>query len=93
MENAFLAVKVSFCNEFYDIAAAYGIDYDQLREIWLMDPRINRSHTFVYDDHRGYGGSCLPKDMFAIQSIATKAGVSCEIIDASIMKNKKYQQK
>lgn len=66
MENAFLATKVSFCNQFYDIAKKLGVDYDKLRETWLLDPRIGRSHTFVYKDNRGYGGSCLPKDTAAI---------------------------
>lgn len=66
MENAFYATKVTFCNQFYAIANELGVNYDKLRETWLLDPRINRDHTFVYDDNRGYGGSCLPKDMAAI---------------------------
>lgn len=66
MENCFYATKVTFCNEFYDIAEAFGLNYEQVRETWLLDPRINSSHTFVYPDNRGYGGSCLPKDIAAI---------------------------
>lgn len=66
MENAFYSVKVTFCNQFYDLAKAMGVDYNQLRETWLLDPRISRDHTFVYPDNRGYGGSCLPKDTAAI---------------------------
>lgn len=66
MENAFYSVKVTFCNQFYDLAKAMGVDYNQLRETWLLDPRISRDHTFVYPDDRGYGGSCLPKDTAAI---------------------------
>lgn len=80
MENAYLATKVTFCNEMYDIAQAYGIDYDELREIWLLDPRINRSHTFVYEDDRGYGGSCFPKDMSALKKIAEDKNVECLLI-------------
>jgi UDPglucose 6-dehydrogenase len=75
MENAFLATKVAFCNEFYDVAAAAGIDYDELRELWLLDPRIGRSHTFVYCDDRGFGGPCLPKDLSAIVATAEALGV------------------
>lgn len=66
MENAFYAMKVTFCNEFYGIAKAFGISYDELREVWLADPRINRDHTFVYPDNRGFSGKCLPKDTAAI---------------------------
>lgn len=93
MENAYLATKVIFCNEMYDIAQAYGIDYDELREIWLMDPRINRSHTFVFEDSRGYGGSCFPKDMKALKKIANDMGIDCELITAAIEKNSKYRKK
>jgi UDPglucose 6-dehydrogenase len=66
MENCFLALKVTFCNEFYDIAGAAGVDYNELRELWLLDPRIGRSHTFVMPDGRGFGGKCLPKDLSAL---------------------------
>ena len=66
MENCFFATKVTFCNEFYEIANKFGLNYEQVRETWLLDPRIGSSHTFVYPDNRGYGGSCLPKDLSAI---------------------------
>lgn len=74
MENTFLALKVAFCNEFYDIAEGMGVDYNELRELWLLDPRIGRSHTFVFPDDRGFGGKCLPKDVSAI--VATAAALS-----------------
>ena len=74
MENAFLATKVTFCNEFFDIAEHLGVDYNELRELWLLDPRIGKSHTFVFADNRGFGGKCLPKDLDAIISAAQQAG-------------------
>ena len=63
MENAFLATKVIFINEMYDICEKLGLNYNQVREIWTADPRIGTSHTFIYKDKRGYDGSCLPKDI------------------------------
>lgn len=63
MENCFFATKVTFCNEMFEIAKAYGVDYHELRELWLLDPRINRMHTAVFKDHRGFGGKCFPKDL------------------------------
>ena len=66
MENSFFATKVIFCNQFYDLCLAMDVDYNQVRETWLLDPRIGRSHTFVYPDNQGYGGACLPKDTAAI---------------------------
>lgn len=90
MENAFLAMKVTFCNEMYDIANALGADYNVTREIWTADPRIGSSHTFVYEDDRGYGGSCLPKDVAAIAAQADSANTDASLLRAVIAKNKKY---
>jgi nucleotide sugar dehydrogenase len=74
MENAFFAVKVAFCNEFFNIATAFGVDYKSLRENWLLDPRINPNHTLVFEDDRGFGGKCLPKDLRAIVKASADAG-------------------
>lgn len=91
MENAYLATKVTFCNEFYDIANAFNIDYNQLREVWLCDPRIGRSHTFVYEDNRGFGGSCLPKDLSAIIYQAHEKNVKITLLESVKEKNKEYR--
>lgn len=63
MENSFLATKVSFCNQFYDIANKYNISYEELRELFILDPRVNPSHTFVYDDSPYWDSHCLNKDV------------------------------
>lgn len=68
MENTFFATKVAFCNEWYDIASSFGVDYKKLRELWLLDSRINPNHTLVFKDKRGFSGKCLPKDLRAILS-------------------------
>jgi UDPglucose 6-dehydrogenase len=73
MENAFLATKVAFVNQFYDIAQGLGVDYNELRELWLADDRVGRSHTIVTAE-RGYRGRCLPKDMASIIHVARRAG-------------------
>ncbi len=44
MENCYLALKVTFCNEFADIAHSYGVSYPELREVFVSDPRVGRSH-------------------------------------------------
>jgi UDPglucose 6-dehydrogenase len=80
MENAYLAMKVSFCNEMYDIANAVGVDYNELRELWLLDPRLGRSHSFVFPDDRGYGGKCLPKDVAALIHTAEENGVGAPLL-------------
>lgn len=90
MENSFYSVKVTFCNQFYDLAKAMGIDYNQLRETWLLDPRISRSHTFVYPENRGYGGSCLPKDTAAIIYHGDQLGVDMRLLKATEEINRGY---
>lgn len=91
MENAFLATKVIFINEMYDVCEKLGLNYNQVREIWTADPRIGTSHTFIYKNNRGYGGSCLPKDISALHQLEKEKGIDDTLINAVIEKNKKYQ--
>lgn len=67
MENAYLATKVAFCNEFARIAQDHAVNYNEVRELWLCDPRVDPSHTLVFPDQRGFSGKCLPKDLSAIR--------------------------
>jgi len=82
MENSWLAVKVAFCNQFFDLARVAGVDWHELRELWLADPRVSRSHTYVYPDNRGFGGKCLPKDTANLCAWARRAGRPAELIEA-----------
>lgn len=91
MENAFLATKVTFCNEFYSIAESFGVDYDELRELWLLDPRIGRSHTWVHREKRGFGGRCLPKDLEAIVRGAEKAGADPALLREVMASNARFR--
>ena len=92
MENCFLALKVTFCNEFYDLAELFGADYNELRELWLLDPRIGRSHTFVLPDNRGFGGKCLPKDVAALDHSARERGYQPLLLRATQAANDVFRQ-
>lgn len=63
MENSWIATKVSFCNQFYEIAKTYDISYEELRELFILDPRVNPAHTFVYSEHPYWDTHCLNKDV------------------------------
>jgi UDPglucose 6-dehydrogenase len=65
MENCFLATKIAFVNQFFDIAEAMDVNFEELRELWIADPRIGESHTRVTAE-RGFRGRCLPKDVGAL---------------------------
>ncbi|MEX2446316.1 MAG: hypothetical protein WD734_03165 [Dehalococcoidia bacterium] len=91
MENCYLALKVTFCNEFYGIAESLGVDYNELRELWLADPRITRSHTFVLPEERGYGGKCLPKDVASIIQTASQVGYTPTLLSGMAETNRQMR--
>ena len=66
--NCFLATKVSFANEMYNICQQLDLDYDKIVEYATYDDRLGKSHWAVPgpDGDLGYGGHCLPKDLSAI---------------------------
>lgn len=70
--NCFLATKVSFANEMYEICEYLDIDYDKVIEYAKHDDRLGYSHWNVPgpDGDFGYGGHCFPKDVKALISIA-----------------------
>jgi UDPglucose 6-dehydrogenase len=73
MLNCYLASKVTFVNQFYDIATQAGLDFEELRKLFLLDPRVGESHTQVTAE-RGFGGKCFPKDLNAIIAWASQRG-------------------
>ena len=66
MENSFLATKVSFCQSFYEICEKEKLNYSELRELFILDPRVNKSHTFVYEETPYWNSHCLNKDVPSI---------------------------
>jgi len=87
--NCFLATKVTFANEMSQIADAAGVDYNTVAKIAALDPRIGSSHIVVPgpDGHRGFGGTCFPKDLNALMAHAKKLGVSTPFLKAVWDKN------
>ena len=65
-ENYFLATKVTWVNEMYDICGELGADHHIVLNALGHDPRIGRSHMHVYENDRGWGGKCLPKDTMGL---------------------------
>ena len=73
MENCWVATKVSFCTQFYEIANNHNIAYEDLRELFLLDPRVSPSHTFVYRDEPYWSSHCLDKDVYHIANAEENA--------------------
>lgn len=82
--NSFLAVKVSYANDVYDVCERLRIDYGQVRDMVAADPRIGSSHMDVFDSgYRGYGGKCLPKDSKSLLDLARALGVRMDVLSAA----------
>jgi UDPglucose 6-dehydrogenase len=81
MTNTFLALKVTFANEIYDLCAGLDIDYEHVRDAVAADARIGASHLSVMDaGYRGYGGKCLPKDTKALLQLSDRMGVPLRLL-------------
>ncbi len=82
--NSFLALKVIFGNELFDLCRAAGIDYELVKEGFGVDARIGDSHLDVNDaGYRGYGGKCLPKDTMSLLDLADDLGVPMRLLEAA----------
>jgi UDPglucose 6-dehydrogenase len=77
--NAMLATKISFMNELSNIAERVGADIEKVRVGIGSDPRIG--YQFIYPGC-GYGGSCFPKDVRALEQTALSVGYSAQILRA-----------
>lgn len=87
--NAILATKISFMNELANIAERLGADIEEVRLGIGSDPRIG--YQFIYPGC-GYGGSCFPKDVKALQHIAKEVGYTPELVMAvdQVNQNQKH---
>lgn len=87
--NSFLATKVTFMNEMYEIANAAGLEYKNIAKLVSLDPRIGQSHLKVPgpDGSLGFGGMCFPKDTAALLKYAENNSVTLNVLDAAVKKN------
>ncbi|QTR46169.1 UDP-glucose/GDP-mannose dehydrogenase family protein [Thiothrix litoralis] len=86
--NAMLATKISFMNELANMAELLGADIEKVRIGIGSDPRIG--YHFIYPGC-GYGGSCFPKDVQALERTAREIGYHAELLSA--VESVNYRQK
>ena len=87
--NAFLATKVSFINEMANICERVGADVHQVARGMGLDGRIGPK--FLHPGP-GFGGSCFPKDLMAVDKIAGEHGYNFEIVKAVMRVNKRQRE-
>jgi UDPglucose 6-dehydrogenase len=88
--NAMLATKISFMNEMANLAERLGADIEKVRLGIGSDPRIGFS--FIYPG-AGYGGSCFPKDVQALERTAKQNGFDAHILSAVEAVNHRQKRK
>jgi GDP-mannose 6-dehydrogenase len=84
--NSWRAVKVTFANEIGNIAKASGVDGQQVMKLICSDVKVNISPYFMRPGF-AFGGSCLPKDVRALQHLAHKKGVPSPLLDSVLKAN------
>jgi len=93
--NSFLATKVIFFNEFFQLfkLANSKEDWSNLLEILKKDERIGSSHMDVpgHDGRFGFGGACLPKDSKAILNYSENLGNDLAVLKTVIKINNKIR--
>ena len=88
--NAMLATKISFMNEIANIAERVGADVELVRQGIGSDPRIG--YHFIYPG-AGYGGSCFPKDVQALERTAHSHGYEARLLGAVEAVNRQQKNK
>ena len=87
--NALLATRISFMNEISHIAMAVEADVDDVAQIVGMDPRIGPAFLKA---GLGWGGSCFPKDVLALSSLAASNGCRTPILQAVYDVNERQRE-
>src|SRR3954470_14986413 len=88
--NAMLATKISFMNELANIAERVGADIERVRIGIGSDPRIG--YSFIYPG-AGYGGSCFPKDVQALERTARRHNYEERLLGAVEAVNQSQKEK
>jgi len=89
--NTFLATKVIFANEMFDLCQKLGIKYEEVKKMAVMDKRIFDSHLDV-TTLRGFGGKCFPKDTAALLGLFKKLDIDSSLLSTVWRKNLKIRK-
>lgn len=87
--NAFHALKVCFANEVGRVGKHLGVDSRQVMELLCRDVRLNLSPYYMRPGNP-FGGSCLPKDVSALVSLARREGVSLPVLENLVTSNTEH---
>src|SRR5256886_5908823 len=90
--NAWHAVKVAFANEVGTLAKELGVDAEAVTEIFTADNKLNISPTYLKPGF-AFGGSCLPKDVRAMNYRAKELDLNLPLFEAILPSNELHLQR
>jgi UDP-glucose 6-dehydrogenase len=94
--NAMLAAKVIMANEIKEVCETYQVDYETVKELFIVDGTLGTTHFDVPgpDGKSGFGGKCLPKDTehFAGLLPSTDRFSAVNIFNTTVIENQKYRK-
>lgn len=87
--NYFHAIKVGFANEVGRLSKCLGVDGARVMNVVCLDAKLNISRYYMRPGNP-FGGSCLPKDVSALSSLARMEGVSMPLLDSTLSSNQSH---
>ena len=92
MENTWGAMKVTFMNEWFEVCKSVGASFYSVREGWALDNRVEKNHTMVFEDNRGFAGKCYPKDLLGLIAQAEKNNYEPKLLKEVWESNKRFRK-
>jgi GDP-mannose 6-dehydrogenase len=90
VDNTFHAVKIAFANEIGRVCSQLGISTRTVHQIFVSDTKLNIS-AYYFRPGGAFGGSCLPKDVRALQHIASDVGAHTHLVDSLVRSNEAHK--
>ena len=92
VDNTWHAVKVAYANEIGRVCLQLGISAAQVHEIFVSDTKLNISPYYTRPGG-AFGGSCLPKDVRALQYISGDSGAGTPLVDSLLRSNEAHKHR
>ena len=93
--NVFLSVKVWYFNEISEVCDRFGVKYNDLKDLFRLEPRIGESHIDVpgHDGSYGFGGKCLPKETLALKHLQERLELPNKVLAEILERNSYFRKK
>lgn len=91
--NTYFGIKITFFNEIYDLCEKMDVDYQKLKDLFKLDPRVGEYGITIPGDHgRGFSGVCIPKEVSGMIKLQEKLGLSSELMSCVNKRNKDFRE-